>query len=326
MAAMLTVDHLSVRLPYEGGMEPVVDGISFTIDRGESVGLVGESGSGKSITARSLIRLLPETAEAEGSIQLDGEDILALGERRLRDLRSSKVAMIFQDPRAHVDPLWRISDHIGEPLRGRGVDDDEVRERSRAMLDSVGIADPDLCLRSYPDQLSGGMLQRVMIAGALVSEPELLIADEPTTALDVTTQAEIMGILADLKRDRDLGTLFITHDLELASSICDRVLVMYAGTIVETGPCLEVFERQLNPYTWGLMRARPSLTGPVGALNVIPGQPISGLEAPSGCPFEPRCAWSVAECAQVRPPLEPIANGGRRTACIRIGEIADELR
>jgi oligopeptide/dipeptide ABC transporter ATP-binding protein len=169
------------------------------------------------------------------------------------------------------------------------------------------------------------MLQRVMIAGALVAEPELLIADEPTTALDVTTQAEIMGILADLRRERELATLFITHDLELASAICDRVLVMYAGTVVESGPCQAVFERQLNPYTWGLMRARPSLDGPVGSLDVIPGQPVSGLEAPKACPFHPRCAWSKPACTEVRPPLEPIAPG-RLTACIRIDEIADELR
>jgi peptide/nickel transport system ATP-binding protein len=326
MADLLTVDELTVRLPYEGRMAPVVDGISFSMQRGEFLGLVGESGSGKSITARSLIQLLPTDAEAGGTVRIDGEDVLGLNEKELRDLRSSKVAMIFQDPRAHVDPLWRVSDHIGEPLHSRGLSDRDVHERSRAMLDAVGIADPDRCLRSYPDQLSGGMLQRVMIAGALVTEPELLIADEPTTALDVTTQAEIIGILADLRRDRDLATLFITHDLELAASICDRVLVMYAGTIVESGPCVEVFERQLNPYTWGLLRARPGLTGPVGALNVIPGQPVSALEAPAGCPFAPRCAWSTDRCAEVRPPLEPVANGGRRTACIRIEEIADELR
>ena len=215
-------------------MAPVVDGISFSMQRGEFVGLVGESGSGKSITARSLIQLLPTDAEADGTVRIDGEDVLGLNEKELRELRSSKVAMIFQDPRAHVDPLWRIGDHIGEPLRFRVASAlATVHERSRAMLDAVGIADPDRCLRSYPDQLSGGMLQRVMIAGALVTEPELLIADEPTTALDVTTQAEIIGILADLRRDRDLAMLFITHDLELAASICDRVLVMYAGTIVE---------------------------------------------------------------------------------------------
>ena len=325
MASMLQVEGLTVRLPYEGELAPVVAGIDFEVGRGEFVGLVGESGSGKSITARSLIRLLPKGAETEGSVQLDELDVLGLSDRGLRELRASKAAMIFQDPRAHVDPLWRVSDHMAAPLRLRDLDREAIHTRSRELLDAVGIADPDHCLEAYPDQLSGGMLQRVMIAGALIADPELLIADEPTTALDVTTQAEIMGILADLRRERDLATLFITHDLELASAICDRVLVMYAGTIVETGPCLEVFERQLNPYTWGLLRARPSLTGPVGNLEVIPGQPVSGLEAPPGCPFEPRCAWSTDRCAEVRPPLEEV-RPGRRTACIRIGEIADELR
>ena len=163
-----------------------------------------------------------------------------------------------------------------------------------------------------------------MIAGALAAEPDLLIADEPTTALDVTTQAEIMGILADLERDRDLATLFITHDLELAAAICDRVLVMYAGTIVESGPCFDVFDRQFHPYTWGLLRARPDLTGPIRPLEVIPGQPVSGLEAPSGCPFAPRCAWAEPECEEARPELESV-DGGRSSACRRIGEIADEL-
>jgi oligopeptide/dipeptide ABC transporter ATP-binding protein len=305
-------------------MAPVVDRISFEIGRGEFVGLVGESGSGKSITARSLLRLLPKGADQLGAVHFDDLDVLALSDRELRYLRASRVAMIFQDPRAHVDPLWRVSDHIAEPLRLREFKRDEIRARSRGLLEQVGIVDPDRCLDAYPDQLSGGMLQRVMIAGALAAEPELLIADEPTTALDVTTQAEIMGILADLSRDRNLATLFITHDLELASAICDRVLVMYAGMIVESGPCADVFARQLHPYTWGLLRARPPLTGPIGELEVIPGQPISGLEAGPGCPFAPRCTWARPECVEARPPLE-IVVGERRSACIRIGEIADEL-
>jgi oligopeptide/dipeptide ABC transporter ATP-binding protein len=305
-------------------MAPVVDRISFEIGTGEFVGLVGESGSGKSITARSLIRLLPEGAEQDGSVRFGELDVLSLSERELRRMRASRVSMIFQDPRAHVDPLWRVADHIAEPLRLGRMSRAEIRERTHELLAAVGIADPERCAVSYPDQLSGGMLQRVMIAGALAAEPELLIADEPTTALDVTTQAEIMGILADLQRDRNLATLFITHDLELAAVICDRVLVMYAGTIVESGPCAEVFSRQLHPYTWGLLRARPPLSGPVGDLDVISGRPVSGLEAPPGCPFAPRCAWAQPSCEEARPPLEA-ATSGRGSACLRIEEIADEL-
>jgi oligopeptide/dipeptide ABC transporter ATP-binding protein len=322
--ALLEVDELSVRIPQEGRVASVVDRISFAIEPGECIGLVGESGSGKSITARSLIRLLPDGAEQSGSVRIDGRDVLSLSTPKLRELRSTSVAMIFQDPRAHIDPLWKVADHMAEPLRLGDLGRTAIRERSRELLEQVGIIDPERCLDAYPDQLSGGMLQRVMIAGALAAEPDLLIADEPTTALDVTTQAEIMGILADLKRDRDLATLFITHDLELAAAICNRVLVMYAGTIVESGPCLDVFERQFHPYTWGLLRARPELTGPIRSLEVIPGQPVSGLEAPAGCPFAPRCAWVEPECEQARPANVPVGDG-RESACRRIGEIADEL-
>ncbi|MBS1862183.1 MAG: ABC transporter ATP-binding protein [Actinobacteria bacterium] len=321
---MLSVDRLSVRLPHGDGMAAVVDGISFEVGRGEFVGLVGESGSGKSITARSLIRLLPQGAEQEGSVKLDEIEVLDLSRRELRKLRSSRAAMIFQDPRAHIDPLWRISDHLTEPLKLRGWSRSEAGRRGLELLASVGIADPERCFDAYPDQLSGGMLQRVMIAGALAVEPQLLIADEPTTALDVTTQAEIMGILADLRREQGLTTLFITHDLELASVVCDGILVMYAGTIIESGSAGEVFARQMHPYTHGLLRARPSLTGPVGELEVIPGQPASGLEAPSGCPFAPRCAWARPACAEASRRLVPLS-GTRRSACIRIEEIADEL-
>ena len=204
MASMLQVEGLTVRLPYEGELAPVVAGIDFEVGRGEFVGLVGESGSGKSITARSLIRLLPKGAETEGSVQLDELDVLGLSDRGLRELRASKAAMIFQDPRAHVDPLWRVADHMAEPLTAARPRRARRSTRARASCSTrSGSPTPSHCLEAYPDQLSGGMLQRVMIAGALIADPELLIADEPTTALDVTTQAEIMGILADLRRERD---------------------------------------------------------------------------------------------------------------------------
>ncbi len=315
---------MTVKLPRDGNMAAVVNEVSFEVGRGEFVGLVGESGSGKSMTARSLIRLLPRGAEQRGSLELDGTDVLALSRTGLRDLRATRTAMIFQDPRAHVDPLWRVHDHISEPLRQQGISRREARQRAIQLLTDVGIADPERCADSYPDQLSGGMLQRVMIAGALAVEPELLIADEPTTALDVTTQVEIMSILMELKRDRDLATLFITHDLELASVVCDRILVMYAGKIVESGAAADVFARQFHPYTHGLLRARPPLSGPRSKLEAIPGTPVSGLDAPPGCPFAPRCSWVKPECERASIELRPAAPG-RESACVRIEEIADEL-
>ena len=325
MTALLDVRDLRVTLPSGGARGAVVRDVSFSIALGEFVGLVGESGSGKSMTARSLIRLLPPNAEETGSIRLEELDVLGLSKGALRKLRADRVAMIFQDPRAHIDPLWRVEDHITEALKLRGGRSrQEMREQCLELLRSVGIADPKHCLRSYPDQLSGGMLQRVMIAGALAAEPELLIADEPTTALDVTTQSEIMAILADLRTTRQLSMLFITHDLELASAICDRVLVMYAGMIVEDGPCADVFAEHLHPYTWGLLNARPSLTGRREALTVIPGQPASGLNAPSGCPFNTRCPWAQDRCRAEVPPLVGVTPH-HRSACLRIEEIRDEL-
>jgi peptide/nickel transport system ATP-binding protein len=322
VTALLDVAGLNVSLPVEDGMGSVVRDVSFAIGKGEFVGLVGESGSGKSMTARSLIRLLPPKAVQTGAVHLDDTEILGLSKGGLRSLRADRVAMIFQDPRAHIDPLWRIEDHISESLKLRGVSD--THATCIELLRSVGIADPKQTLKSYPDQLSGGMLQRVMIAGALAAEPELLIADEPTTALDVTTQSEIMAILADLRTERSLSMLFITHDLELASAICDRVLVMYAGTIVEDGPCAEVFAEHLHPYTWGLLNARPSLEGGRSALTVIPGQPASGLTAPDGCPFNTRCRWAQDQCRGALPPLAPLTPQ-HRSACVRIEEIRDEL-
>jgi oligopeptide/dipeptide ABC transporter ATP-binding protein len=325
VTTLLEVRERTVAVPHDGATAPVVDSVSFDIERGEFVGLVGESGSGKSLTARSLIRLLPRVATDSGSVRFDELEVTTLSRRGLRELRARRIAMIFQDPRAHIDPLWRVEEHLAEGLRLRGVRSRAaIRREAAELLAAVGIVDPERCLRSYPDQLSGGMLQRVMIAGALAVEPELLIADEPTTALDVTTQAEIMAILADLRRERQLSMLFITHDLELAAAICDRVLVMYAGTIVEDGPCTAVFKDHLHPYTWGLLKARPALHGARARLTVIAGQPVSGLNAPAGCPFHTRCPWADADCREGRPELRAVASG-HLSACRRIDAIRDEL-
>jgi oligopeptide/dipeptide ABC transporter ATP-binding protein len=316
---------LTVTLTRDDTRLEIVSGIDLHIRRGEFVGLVGESGSGKSMTARALIRLLPPHVDVGGTVRVCGRDVPALRPRQLRELRAARVAMIFQDPRAHVDPLWTVKEHLAEGLRLTGMKSrSEVRARSAELLRRVGIVDPDRCMASYPDELSGGMLQRVMIAGALASDPDLLIADEPTTALDVTTQIEIMAILADLRHERDLAMMFITHDLELAAVLCERVVVLYAGMVVEEGACQDVFKECMHPYTWGLLKARPRLESRVARLPVIPGHPASGLDAPSGCPFAPRCAWSAPECLDQRPPLEEISPN-RKSACIRIAEIRDDL-
>src|SRR5262245_61649759 len=240
MAALLEIDRLTVRLPIEGQLRTVLHDVSLHVDAGEAVGLVGESGAGKSMTARAAARLLPQGAETEGAIRLDGGDVLAADGRRLRSLREN-VGVVFQDPRAHVNPVRRIGDFMTEALRtNHGVGGREAQRRAVRLLAEVGIPDGERRLHQYPHELSGGLLQRVMIATALLVEPKLLLADEPTTALDVTTQAEVMAILDDLRRERGLALLFITHDLDLAGAVCDRTIVMYAGQVVEQQPSEQI--------------------------------------------------------------------------------------
>jgi len=303
-----------------------VDDVSFTIGRGEVVGLVGESGSGKSMTARTILRLLPPQARARGEILLDGVDLLRVPRRALRQVRARRIAMIFQDPRAHIDPLWTSGDHLTEGLRVHaGLTRDAARARARELLAEVGIVEGERVLRAYPGELSGGMLQRVMIAAALAADPELVIADEPTTALDVTVQAEIVAIFDELRRERELAMLFITHDLELASVLCDRVLVMYAGRVMEEQPTGALFSAPLHPYSAGLLEARPALETRHERLAMIPGRPPTPTEAPPGCPYHPRCAFAQPACIEVVPPLRQIA-AGALSACRRTEEIREELR
>jgi len=305
---------------------PVVDGVSFTIGRGEVVGLVGESGSGKSMTARTILRLLRAEARTRGMILLDGVDLVSLTRRALRGVRARRIAMIFQDPRAHIDPLWTSGDHVTEGLRvNGGLSGAVARARARELLADVGILEAERVLGAYPGELSGGMLQRVMIAGALAAEPELLIADEPTTALDVTVQAEIVAIFDGLRRERELAMLFITHDLELASSLCDRVLVMYAGRVMEEQPTSALFSAPLHPYTAGLLEARPTLETKHVRLSVIPGRPPTPTDPPDGCPIHPRCAFVEPACISAVPPLRQLA-GAAFSACRRTEEIRDRLR
>jgi oligopeptide/dipeptide ABC transporter ATP-binding protein len=321
---LLTVGGLTVLLPVEGQPRAVLRDVSLQIRPGEAVGLVGESGSGKSMTARAIDRLLPRGAQVEGEIRFDGMDVSGLSGGQLRSYRN-RVAMIFQDPRAHVNPVRRIGDFMTEALRTNlGVPAAEAQRRAADMLGQVGIEDGVRRLRQYPHELSGGMLQRVMIAAALLTEPALLLADEPTTALDVTTQAEVMAILDELRRGYGLGMLFITHDLELAAAICDRTVVMYAGQVVEVRESALLHSDPLHPYTAALAAARPDIEQRASRLRAIPGRPLSAFEAPAGqCAFAPRCPHAQDACLAAVPELTEVDGGLSR--CIRVTELRGAL-
>ncbi|RYP88281.1 ABC transporter ATP-binding protein [Nocardioides guangzhouensis] len=314
---LLEMSDVWLRLP-EVARRPVLAGVDLQVGAGEIVGLVGESGSGKSVTARAALGLLPPTAEVEGRVTVDGVDVLSAPAADVRRLRAESVAMVFQDPRAGINPMRRIGDHLTESARltGRRRDLDAARARALELLDAVGLPDPRRHLRQYPHELSGGMLQRVMIAGALMGSPRLLLCDEPTTALDVTTQAEIVALLGRLQRERGMGMLFITHDLDLAASVCDRIHVMYAGRVVEQAPALGLFEQPRHPYTAGLLASTPAIDGGGTRLRAIPGVPLSLLEDPSGCVFAARCDRVLDEvCRVLAPPV--VADGVRSVRCAR---------
>jgi oligopeptide/dipeptide ABC transporter ATP-binding protein len=321
---LLEVTDLSVRLPISGELQTVLHHVSFTIDEGEALGLVGESGSGKSMTAKAVARLLPPGADVSGAVQFRGIEIAAMKWQAVRSYRA-EVAMIFQDPRAHVNPVRTIGDFMTEALRtNHGVSKTEAAARAVKLLGEVGIADGARRLEQHPHELSGGLLQRVMIATSLLTEPLLLLADEPTTALDVTTQSDVMAILDDLRRERGMAMLFITHDLELASAVCDRTAVMYAGQLVEQRRSVDLHDDPLHPYTAGLVGARPSIDGEVGRLAAIPGRPRSAFEAPPGCAFADRCVHVEDRCNETRPPLQALDDGLVR--CHRAVELRGHLQ
>jgi oligopeptide/dipeptide ABC transporter ATP-binding protein len=307
---LLRVGGLRLWLPVERELRPILVDVGLTVAAGEAVGLVGESGSGKSLTARAIMRLLPGGARVEGEIEFDGRSVLSMSAEALRAYRGAEVGMIFQDPRAHTNPVRTIGDFLTEALVDHGLARRAAAYRTALeLLESVGIDRPQRRMAQYPHELSGGMLQRVMIAAALATEPRLLLADEPTTALDVTTQSEVMAILAELRAERSLATLFITHDLELAVAVCDRILVMYAGTIVEDSPAASLHERARHPYTIGLLASRPDPVRRAARLQAIPGRPISAWEAGPGCPFAGRCAYATDRCRDERPRLREVAGG-----------------
>ncbi|MEV7201339.1 ABC transporter ATP-binding protein [Streptomyces griseoluteus] len=316
----LSVKDLKVHFSTEDGMVKAVDGLTFDLAKGQTLGIVGESGSGKSVTNLTILGLHDrDHTEIEGQILLDGEELLGAPERKLEKLRGNKMAMIFQDALASLSPYHTIGTQIGEVYRKHtGASKKAARERAIEMLRRVGIPQPDRRVDNYPHEFSGGMRQRAMIAMALVCDPKLLIADEPTTALDVTVQAQIMDLLKDLQQEFGTSIIFITHDLGVIADIADDVLVMYGGRCVERGPKEEVLRSPQHPYTWGLLGSMPSLDGPVDVpLNPIPGSPPSLLNPPTGCRFHPRCAFAseVAgnRCATERPLLQ--IEDGRGNAC-----------
>jgi oligopeptide/dipeptide ABC transporter ATP-binding protein len=321
--ALVDIRDLGVGLRIEGVLRPVLRDVSLTIERGDAVGLVGESGAGKSMTARALAGLLPPGAIASGSAAIAGHEVVG-GTRQAIAAARARTAVIFQDPRAHINPVHTIGDFLTEQLRIlRRVDRRTAARRAIEQLDAVGIPDGERRLAQYPHQLSGGLLQRVMIAAALLAEPELILADEPTTALDVTTQSEVMAILDEQRRDRGLAMLFITHDLDLAAAVCDRTAVMYAGQIVETQSSSRLHLEPLHPYTAALAAARPALTGAPVPLPAIAGRPIAAWETDRGCPFAQRCPYRLERCTDRDPALRQLTDGDVR--CVRAEEIHARL-
>jgi oligopeptide/dipeptide ABC transporter ATP-binding protein len=313
---LLEIKSLSVEFPAEPRPLPAVRDVSFGLARGEVLGLVGESGSGKSVTSLAVMRLLPSQAAISGEIRFaangsDSLNLLSLTAEQMRSLRGAGISMIFQEPMTALNPVMRVGDQVAEAVHAHNrTTKKDTWNRAVQALREVAIPDPEVRARDYPHQLSGGMRQRVMIAMAIVNQPQLLIADEPTTALDVTIQAQILDLLADLREKFGLTMLFISHDLAVISKVADRVAVMYAGNLVELGPREEIFRSPAHPYTRGLLEAVPTLkTDRTHFLMTIDGTVPSLRDIPPGCPFEPRCGIRIPQCARALPPLVQVSPG-----------------
>jgi oligopeptide/dipeptide ABC transporter ATP-binding protein len=306
---ILDVRDLQVEFPTRRGVLRAVGGINLQIWRGETLGLVGESGCGKTVTGLAILRLLDRPGRiAGGSIRFKGQDLLAKSEGEMRRLRGDEISMVFQDPTVTLNPVLRISDQMTEVLRyHRGMSRADARQRCVDLLKLVGIPHPEERLDHYPHEFSGGMQQRVIIAIALALEPALLLADEPTTALDVTVQAQIIDLLKRLKQERAGSTILITHDLGVVAQLCDRVAVMYAGRIVEVGPLQAILEHPMHPYTRGLINCVPRLGSGARRLPAIPGVVPDLVKPPSGCAFSPRCSQVLGRCVEWRPRLVEVA-------------------
>jgi oligopeptide transport system ATP-binding protein len=314
---LLSVRDLVTVFPSAAGAAVAANGVSFDLRAGETMGLVGESGSGKSVTCRSILRLVPEPGQiVAGSVLFRGLDLLTVSRRELRSLRGAEISMIFQDPMSSLNPVYPVGDQIMEPLRiHRGMARKSARTEAVALLDRVGIPSPRERLESYPHELSGGMRQRVMIAIAISCRPKILLADEPTTALDVTIQDQILSLLLELQVQEGMAILLVSHDLGVIAQTCDRVTVMYAGYVVEQAATAELFDRARHPYTAALLRALPELDSERGTrLLPIRGQPPDLTTLPAGCPFAPRCDHAREACAEVSMALVG-AGPGHLTAC-----------
>jgi peptide/nickel transport system ATP-binding protein len=325
--ALLEVSNLTVTLQTHRGPARAVRDVSFSLERGQTLGLVGESGCGKSITAMSLMGLLPENAKVEGSIRFDGEELTNRTDAQMGRIRGNRIGMIFQEPMTALNPVHSIGRQVAEPLRlHRGLDAGEARKQAIALLDRVGIPDAARRIDAYPHQFSGGQRQRVTIAMALACGPDLLIADEPTTALDVTIQRQILDLIRELVAERGMALMLISHDLGVIAQNVARMLVMYGGSVIESGTTASVFANPTHPYTLGLFGARPGLNSPKGQrLVTIPGTVAELADLPAGCPFAGRCRFTIPECHTTVPMPVEIGNG-HVARCIRLDAVtADKL-
>ena len=319
MTTLLEVRDLCVSFDTPDGLVPAVDHLSFALAAGDALGIVGESGAGKSQTALALLGLLARNANVSGSIRFEGQELLTMRPSQWSKLRGNRITMVFQDPMTSLNPYLRVETQIGEVLeRHRGLSRAQSRAESLRLLEAVHIADAPSRLRAYPHELSGGQRQRVMIAIALACRPALLLADEPTTALDVTVQAQILSLFAELRREFGVAMILITHDFGVVTEVCDHTLVMYAGRAVESGATRTLLQAPAHPYTRALLEARPRIDTRVAErLLALPGQPPDLLHLPHGCAFAPRCPIVVDACTRGVPPLEAVETG-RLAACIRL--------
>lgn len=309
---ILEVKDLKTYFYTEGGVVKALDGVDFYVNEGETLGIVGESGCGKSVTSMSVLRLVPNPPGKieNGSILFQGEELLELSESGMREIRGNDISMIFQEPMTSLNPVFTVNQQLSEALMlHRHLDKKEAKAEGIRLLEQVGIPNPSKVIEDYPFALSGGMRQRVMIAMALACNPKLLIADEPTTALDVTIQAQVLDLMNGLKKKFNTAIMFITHDLSVIAEIADRVIVMYAGNVVEEATVLDTFEKPKHPYTVGLLNSKPDLHADEDRLHVIPGSVPNPLHRPAGCLFNPRCEHSMEICGREMPPLIEIEDG-----------------
>lgn len=319
--ALLQVRNLAVDFPTDDGIVKAVRDVSFDLREGEVLGFVGESGCGKSVTNLAIMSLLPRTAEVSGSAKIGGQEIIGRFPAEMRQIRGRRIAMVFQDPMTSLNPVYTVGWQLVEAIRAHTkISKRKAKIRAIELLKLVGIPNPESRIDSYPHEFSGGMRQRVVIAIAISNDPEVLIADEPTTALDVTVQAQILDTLLRIRSETKMAIIFITHDLGVLAGLADRILVMYAGRVVEQGSIEDVFERPQMPYTIGLLGAIPSETSHGSRLNQIMGAPPSLVRLSSGCQFEPRCPVAIQACQRAEPSPLP-ADVGQRAACIRVEDI-----